>query len=135
MLNCGRTMRHQGGPGWHRTETSISLTLEEHRELAGEITATVKRLRALCDLVVEVYGPGNRAAFSFVKAMEALEHLEQDLATQAVRDYPGYPANGLYLNGSAPAGGTQEAPRIPLDAAGLVSAFLAETEGGKLRKE
>jgi hypothetical protein len=59
--------------------------------------ATVRRLRVLCDLVVDVYGPPNRAAFSFVKAMEALEHLEQDLATQAMQDLPGYPSNDIYL--------------------------------------
>jgi hypothetical protein len=58
---------------------------------------TTKRLRALCSLVVDVYGPANRAAFSFLKAMEAIEHLEQDLATQAMRDLPGYPSNDLYL--------------------------------------
>ena len=59
--------------------------------------ATARRLRALCDLVVSVYGPANRAAFSFLKAMEAIAHLEQDLMTQAMRDLPGYPSNDLYL--------------------------------------
>jgi hypothetical protein len=28
---------------------------------------------------------------------EAIEHLEQDLATQAMRDLPGYPSNDIYL--------------------------------------
>jgi hypothetical protein len=59
--------------------------------------ATVKRLRALCDLVVGVYGPNNRAAFSFLKTVEAIERLEQDLTSQAMRDLPGYPSNDLYL--------------------------------------
>jgi hypothetical protein len=59
--------------------------------------ATAKRLRVLCDLVVGVYGPNNRAAFSFLKAMDAIERLEQDLATQAMHDLPGYPSNDLYL--------------------------------------
>ena len=59
--------------------------------------ATAQRLRALCDVVVDVYGPANRAAFSFMKAMEAIEHLEQDLATQAMQDLPGYPSNDIYL--------------------------------------
>jgi hypothetical protein len=59
--------------------------------------ATIQRLRALCDLVVSVYGPANRAAFGFLKTVEAIEHLEQDLATQAMRDLPGYPSNDLYL--------------------------------------
>jgi hypothetical protein len=78
-------------------ENVISLTIGEHQELGREMKATTKRLRALCDLVVSVYGPANRAAFSFLKAMEAIEHLEQDLATQAMRDLPGYPSNDLYL--------------------------------------
>jgi hypothetical protein len=59
--------------------------------------ATAQRLRALCELVVAVYGPANRASFSFLKAMEAIEHLEQDLATQAMQDLPGYPSNDIYL--------------------------------------
>jgi hypothetical protein len=59
--------------------------------------ATARRLRVLYDLVVDVYGPSNRAAFSFVKAMEAIEHLEQDLATQAMQDLPEYPSNDIYL--------------------------------------
>ena len=59
--------------------------------------ATALRLRALCELVVSVYGPANRAAFSFLKALEAIELLEQDLATQAMHDLPGYPSNDLYL--------------------------------------
>jgi hypothetical protein len=78
-------------------KASISLTIEEHRELGREMKATAKRLRELCDLVVEVYGPANRAAFSFRKAVDAIELLEQDLATQATRDLPGYPSNDLYF--------------------------------------
>ena len=78
-------------------ENSISLSIDEHRELGREMKATVKRLRVLCALVVDVYGPASRAAFSFVKAMETLERLEQDLATQAMHDLPGYPSNDIYL--------------------------------------
>ena len=59
--------------------------------------ATTRRLRVLCSLVVEVYGPANQTAFSFVKAMEAMERLEQDLATQVMHDHPGYPSNDIYL--------------------------------------
>jgi hypothetical protein len=80
-----------------RSEYLISLTVDEHRELGREMKATAKRLRVLCDLVVDVYGPANRAAFSFVKAMEAIEHLEQDLAAQAMHDLPEYPSNDIYL--------------------------------------
>ena len=80
-----------------RLESAIPLTIDEHRELGREMTVTALRLRAMCDLVVSVYGPANRAAFSFLKAMEAIELLQQDLATQAMHDLPGYPSNDLYL--------------------------------------
>lgn len=78
-------------------ENLISLTIDEHRELGREMKATARRLRALCDLVIGVYGPANRAAFSFLKTLEAIDRLEQDLATQAMHDLPGYPSNDLYL--------------------------------------
>jgi hypothetical protein len=81
----------------HGAEKVISLTIDEHRELGREMKASVRRLRALCDLVVDVYGPANRAAFSFLRAMEAIEHLEQDLATQAAQDLPGSSVNDIYL--------------------------------------
>jgi hypothetical protein len=32
-----------------------------------------------------------------LKATEAIELLQQDLATQAMHDLPGYPSNDLYL--------------------------------------
>ena len=78
-------------------ENLISLTIDEHRELGREMKVTALRLRALCDVVISVYGPANRAAFSFLKALEAFDRLEQDLATQAMQDLPGYPSNDLYL--------------------------------------
>lgn len=73
------------------------LTLDEHRELAREMRRNVERLRTMCDLVVGVYGPQNRAGFSFLKAMEALDRLNQDLETQATLDLDGYHVKGLYL--------------------------------------
>ena len=75
----------------------ISLTIDEHRELGREMKATSQRMRELCKLVLSVYGPANRTSFSFLKAMDAIELLEQELATQAMQDLPGYPANDLYL--------------------------------------
>jgi hypothetical protein len=54
-----------------------------------------RRLRALCELVVGVYGPQNRAAFSFLRAIDDVERLNQDLSTQATHD--GYPGSDLYL--------------------------------------
>ena len=78
-------------------ENSIPLTLDEHRELGSEMKAATNRLRNLCDLIVHVYGPNNRAAFSFLKALEAMDRLKQDLQTQATHDMPGHPSNDIYL--------------------------------------
>jgi hypothetical protein len=80
-----------------RPETSSPLTLEEHRELSREIRAARARLRELCDVVVGVYGPNNRAAFSFLRITDGMERLCQDLQTQVSQDYPGYNVDGLYL--------------------------------------
>jgi hypothetical protein len=80
-----------------RPETSTPLTLEEHRELSREIRAAYARLRELCNVVVSVYGPNNRAAFSFLKIADDMERLSQDLQTQVTRDYPGYDVGGFYL--------------------------------------
>ena len=79
------------------SERVVPLTLEEHRELGREMKQTAKRLRVLCELVVGVYGPQSRAAFSFLRTMEEFERLNQDLQSQALRDLPGYPTNDLYL--------------------------------------
>jgi hypothetical protein len=78
-------------------ETPLPLTLEEHRELARELRAANARMRELCQLVVNVYGPNNQAAFSFLKASEAVERLCNDLQAQAAQDYPGYPIGSLYV--------------------------------------
>ncbi len=80
-----------------RPETSTPLTLEEHRELSREIRAAHARLRELCNVVVSVYGPNNRAAFSFLKIADDMERLSQDLQTQVIRDYPGYDVGDFYL--------------------------------------
>jgi hypothetical protein len=54
-----------------------------------------RTLRSLSELVVGVYGPQNRAAFSFLRAVEHVERLNQELHTQAMHD--GYPNSDLYL--------------------------------------
>jgi hypothetical protein len=77
-------------------ENSISLSIEEHRELGRELAATAERLRSLCDLVVHVYGPNNLSAFSFLKAMEAIDRLKWDLQHQAMQDLPGHPNDVFY---------------------------------------
>ena len=75
----------------------MPLTLQEHRELSREMMQTTRRLHAMCDLVVSVYGPQSPAAFSFLRTMEAFDRLNQEMQTQAVRDLPGYPTNDLYV--------------------------------------
>lgn len=79
-----------------RPQAQVPLTLEEHRELGREVRAANARMRELCNLVVSVYGPNNRAAFSFMKVTEALDRLCQDLQTQAAQDLPGYPTDDFY---------------------------------------
>lgn len=78
-------------------QTPNPLTLEEHRELGREMSATNARLRELCNLVVSIYGPQNRAAFSALKATAAMERLCQDLQAQVTVDYPGFATEKFYL--------------------------------------
>jgi hypothetical protein len=80
-----------------RPETSTPLTLEEHRELSREVRAARARLRELCNVVVGVYGPNNRAAFSFLKITDAMERLSQDLQAQVAQDYPGSSVDDFYV--------------------------------------
>jgi len=79
-----------------RPETPVPLTLEEHRDLGLELRNVNARVRELRDLMVSVYGPNNRAAFSFIKAAEAMDRLCEDLQTQAAMDHPGYAADRYY---------------------------------------
>ena len=80
-----------------RPESPNPLTLHEHRQLGNELRAINIRLRQLCDLVVTVYGPNNRAAFSFQKVTDAMERLCTDLETQATRDGAGFKKDNYYL--------------------------------------
>lgn len=80
-----------------QTDVFISLTVDEHRDLGYKMKAATQRLRALCEWVVNVYGSDNRAAVSFMKAMESIKCLKQDLVTQAMQDLPGYPSDDIYL--------------------------------------
>ncbi|MDR3722050.1 MAG: hypothetical protein P4L00_10655 [Candidatus Acidoferrales bacterium] len=79
-----------------RPAESIPLTLEEHRELGAELRGTRARIQELSRVVNEVYGPNSQAAFSFLKAAEALDRLSVDLQAQAARDWPGYRTDGIY---------------------------------------
>jgi hypothetical protein len=80
-----------------RPETSHPLTLDEHRQLGSELRAANARVRQLCDLVAGVYGPNNRAAFTFQKLAETMERLCQELETQAGRDLAGNSSDTFYL--------------------------------------
>jgi len=80
-----------------RPEASIPLTLEEHLELSREIRALRARMQELCDVVVGVYGPNNRAAFSFLRITDAMDRLCHHLQTQVSQDYPGPDVEDLYL--------------------------------------
>ena len=79
-----------------RPESLNPLTLEEHRELGAELRGMRSRLHELSALVMEVYGPQNRAAFDFVKIAESMDRLCQDIEAQAGHDWPGHPTRGLY---------------------------------------
>jgi hypothetical protein len=78
-------------------ESSMPLTLEEHRELGHELRAMNSRLRELGALIVRVYGGQNPAASDFTGLTQALERLRGELQAQAAQDLPGYPMNGVYF--------------------------------------
>ena len=80
-----------------RPETSNPLTPDEHRQLGRELRGTNERLHQLCNLVVSVYGPNNRAAFSFQRVAEAMERLCKDLEAQATHDCSGRSTGNFYL--------------------------------------
>jgi len=77
-------------------DAPANLTLEEHRELARELRATRARVKELSNLVAAIYGRGNGAAASFLKAAEAVDRLCQEMQEQALHDLPGFHIDGLY---------------------------------------
>jgi hypothetical protein len=79
-----------------RSDNLVPLTPDEHRELGKEMTAAASRLREFCGLVLGVYGPQSRVGFSFVKAMEAVDHLNREMQTQAIQDSRGSVTHQLY---------------------------------------
>jgi hypothetical protein len=72
------------------------LSFEEHRDLGDELQKTRQRLLQLSRVVLDAYGANNRCAFAFEKLNEAMERLDEELARQAVADWPGKDADGLY---------------------------------------
>jgi hypothetical protein len=74
----------------------IPLTIDEHRELGRELQTTTKQLRSLCDLIVQVYGPQNLAAFAFLKALDALDRVNCEMQSQAMEDLPGHEKDVFY---------------------------------------
>jgi len=79
-----------------RPETD-PLTLEEHLQLSREIRAARVRMRELCDVVVGAYGPNNRAAFIFLRVLDDMDRLCQNLQAQVSEDYPGPDVEHLYV--------------------------------------
>src|SRR5215467_10256183 len=80
-----------------RPENIVPLTLEEHRDLSNEMKTCTVRLRELCGLVVGIYGAQSLAGFSFLKAMDAVEHLNRELQNQARQDLKGRSIDGMYV--------------------------------------
>jgi hypothetical protein len=80
-----------------RPETSLPLTLEEHRELGLELRRTSARLRELGRMTATAYGLNSQAAFTFAKAVESLDRLSKDMQQQAAHDCPGLPIDHLYV--------------------------------------
>ena len=70
--------------------------MEEHDELGRELRQTRLRMRELSRLVAGVYGPQNRAAFTFQKTTEYLDYMCGELQAQAADDLPGQKVDGLY---------------------------------------
>lgn len=64
--------------------------MEEHREMGHELNTMNARLRELCHLVLAVYGPNNQASFTFLKSVESMERLCQDMQAQLTTDHPGH---------------------------------------------
>jgi len=78
-------------------DDSSFLTREEHQHLADELRATEARMRELCDLTTDIYGPNHRVSFSFQKLLDALGRLMADLQVQAGHDSPQTDGEGPYV--------------------------------------
>jgi hypothetical protein len=77
-------------------DNSSPLTEEEHQELGRELRVTEARLRELCDLTLDVYGPNHRVTFSFQKMLDSLSRLRADLHVQLGNDHPEFHGNSPY---------------------------------------
>lgn len=80
-----------------RPPLPVPLTFEEHQELGREMRKIRVRMHELRDLLQEVYGPNNRAAFEFNRAASALDTACRELQTQVETDAPGAPVDGIYV--------------------------------------
>ena len=78
----------------HQTQSPLSL--DEHRELAGELQAANSRMRELCNVVAGTYGADSRATFTFLRAAEWIDCVRREMQQQAERDLPGL-VGRLYL--------------------------------------
>jgi len=64
--------------------------------MGRELQAAHARLKELYKVVVDIYGPNNHASFTFLRIVENLDRLCQDLQAQAAIDLPGFSVDGLY---------------------------------------
>jgi hypothetical protein len=77
-------------------DNSSPLTKEEHQDLGLELRATESRLRELCDLALDVYGPNHRVSFSFQKLLDAMSRLRSDLQAQLDKEFPAFNGDSPY---------------------------------------
>jgi hypothetical protein len=78
------------------SQVSNPLTFEEHRELGREILKTRFLMLHLASVMMSVYGPQSRTAFTFQKANEAMDRLCAEMEAQAEQDCPGLNASSFY---------------------------------------
>ncbi|HZT32331.1 MAG TPA: hypothetical protein VFA33_20755 [Bryobacteraceae bacterium] len=74
--------------------SSAHLTQEEHEEIGRAVRLATRRMEEIAALLVQVYGPSSRTAFSATKARDAMLRFQNDLQFQATVDLPGIRING-----------------------------------------
>jgi hypothetical protein len=72
------------------------LSYEEHRELGRDVLKTRARMRQLAAVMMTVYGPQSKTAFTFKKVNEAIDRLCDEMQAQAELDCPGLDASSFY---------------------------------------
>lgn len=78
------------------TDPQSSLTIEEHRQLSGELAKAQRQLEEFGNMANGVYGSESRASIALSEAAEAIGRLRFVLQLQAADDCPGQGADDLY---------------------------------------